>query len=99
MEDRFTAATDREPEVTLHFSNRYISFKGEAYPEDAAAFWGPIINALKSYLVLILMIFLQLVKKKVFVENVYGVYKVSLVRTQISLLCKMVKQNIYMVQR
>ena len=52
MEDRFIAATDREPEVTLHFSKRYISLKGEAYPEDAAAFWGPIINALKNYLTL-----------------------------------------------
>ena len=52
MEDRFIAATDREPEVALHFSKRYISLKGEAYPEDAAAFWGPIINALKNYLTL-----------------------------------------------
>ena len=48
MESRTIAATDRSPEVRLDVANRVISFAGEAYPEDAAAFWGPILQDMQS---------------------------------------------------
>ena len=50
MESRTIAATDRSPEVRLDVANRTISFTGEAYPEDAAAFWGPILQEMQSIL-------------------------------------------------
>jgi len=51
MENIIIAATDRAPAVTLDFTNRHFSLCGEAYPEDPAAFWGPIIKALQGYFV------------------------------------------------
>ena len=48
MESRTIAATDRSPEVRLDVANRTISFTGEAYPEDAAAFWGPILQEMQN---------------------------------------------------
>ena len=48
MESRTIAATDRSPEVRLDVANRTISFTGEAYPDDAAAFWGPILQEMQS---------------------------------------------------
>ena len=48
MESRTIAATDRSPEVRLDVANRTISFTGEAYTEDAAAFWGPILQEMQS---------------------------------------------------
>ena len=48
METKTIAATDRSPEVRLDVANRSISFTGEAYPEDAAAFWGPILQEMQN---------------------------------------------------
>ena len=48
MESKTIAATDRSPEVRLNVANRSISFTGEAYPEDAAAFWGPILQEMQN---------------------------------------------------
>ena len=48
MESRTISATDRSPEVRLDVVNRTISVTGEAYPEDAAAFWGPILREMQS---------------------------------------------------
>lgn len=50
MESRIVAATDRSPEVRFDAANRCISIKGEAYPEDAAAFWGPIFDDIQAAL-------------------------------------------------
>lgn len=49
MESRIIAATDRSPEVRLDAANRNISFSGEAYPEDAAAFWAPILQEMQGF--------------------------------------------------
>jgi len=44
------AATDMSPEVHFHFSENRFSLSGESYPENAAAFYGPLIVALEEYL-------------------------------------------------
>lgn len=42
--------TDRTPEVVFDFSTRRLSIAGESYPEDAASFYGPLLQALDGYL-------------------------------------------------
>ena len=44
------AATDRSPEVDFDFDNHRLSLKGESYPEDVTAFYGPVFEALNNYL-------------------------------------------------
>lgn len=44
------AATDRTPEVVFDFESGYFKFKGESYPEDASAFFGPLIKSIEEYL-------------------------------------------------
>ena len=44
------AATDRSPEVNFDFERNILRLKGESYPEDAAAFYGPVFAALDDYL-------------------------------------------------
>lgn len=43
-------ASDRTPGVVFDFKNGTFSFKGESYPEDASAFFGPLHQALKEFL-------------------------------------------------
>jgi hypothetical protein len=43
-------ATDRTPEVSFDFEKGVFSFKGESYPEDASAFFGPLHQALEEFL-------------------------------------------------
>ena len=43
-------ATDRSPEVDFDFDNGRLRLKGESYPEDVSAFYGPIFQALSEYL-------------------------------------------------
>src|SRR4051812_25542080 len=50
MDNLFIAATASSPEVDFRFDEHRLSLKGEAYPENAAAFWGDIIAALREYL-------------------------------------------------
>jgi hypothetical protein len=50
MDNLFIAATASSPEVDFRFDEHRLSLKGEAYPENAAAFWGDIIIALRGYL-------------------------------------------------
>lgn len=50
MDNLFIAATASSPEVDFRFDEHRLSLKGEAYPENAAAFWGDIIAALRGYL-------------------------------------------------
>jgi hypothetical protein len=44
------AATDRSPRVDFDFATGHLSLQGESYPEDAAAFFGPLLQALRTYL-------------------------------------------------
>jgi hypothetical protein len=44
------AATDRSPEVDFDFDDHRLSLKGESYPEDVTAFYGPVFEALNNYL-------------------------------------------------
>jgi hypothetical protein len=49
MKDLHLAATDRTPEVAFAFSRGELAMSGESYPEDAAAFFGPVYQSLKDY--------------------------------------------------
>ncbi|WP_142848652.1 DUF1987 domain-containing protein [Telmatospirillum sp. J64-1] len=50
-QERLTiAGTERSPEVDFDFASGRFSMRGESYPEDAAAFFGPIFDALRRYL-------------------------------------------------
>ena len=44
------AATDRTPEVNLDADNGKLSIKGESYPEDVTAFYGPILEQIDGAL-------------------------------------------------
>ena len=50
MEKFQRAATDRSPEVDFDFANHHLKIKGESYPEDVNAFYGPVLEALEAYL-------------------------------------------------
>lgn len=50
MENLMIAATERSPEVDFDFASGRLSLKGESYPEDASAVFGPIFAALESFL-------------------------------------------------
>lgn len=49
MEDRHIAAGERSPEVDFRYAQNHLSLRGEAYPEDAAAFFGPLLRELAAY--------------------------------------------------
>ncbi|HAT49414.1 MAG: DUF1987 domain-containing protein [Nitrospirae bacterium] len=42
--------TERSPEVDFNFGNNVFSLRGESYPEDVPAFFGPYISALETHL-------------------------------------------------
>lgn len=42
--------TERSPLVDFDFDQHRLRLEGESYPEDAAAFFGPLIAALDRYL-------------------------------------------------
>ncbi len=44
------AATERSPEVDFDLAAGRLSLRGESYPEDAAAFYGPLLQALRGLL-------------------------------------------------
>jgi len=44
------AATERSPEVDFDFENHRLRLSGESYPEDVAAFYGPVFEAFDRYL-------------------------------------------------
>ena len=43
-------ATDRSPEIEFKFDDNSFLIKGESYPEDVTAFYGPLIGQLEEYL-------------------------------------------------
>ncbi len=50
MENLTIASTERSPAVEFDFDKGRLSFRGESYPEDASAFFGPIFSALDGFL-------------------------------------------------
>lgn len=49
MDNLVIAATERSPEVSFDFAAGVLSLKGESYPEDASAVFGPIFTALERH--------------------------------------------------
>ncbi|MGN6581696.1 MAG: DUF1987 domain-containing protein [Bordetella sp.] len=52
MENLHIAATATSPEIDFRFDQNQLSITGESYPENAAAFYAPIIQSLNAYLAL-----------------------------------------------
>lgn len=50
MQNVYIDATSTSPEVAFNFSESLLLLRGESYPENASAFFGPIIEALRGYL-------------------------------------------------
>ncbi|MBF0381391.1 MAG: DUF1987 domain-containing protein [Magnetococcales bacterium] len=50
MDNIHIAATERSPEINFNFQDNVFLIKGESYPEDVPAFFGPNINRLKEHL-------------------------------------------------
>jgi hypothetical protein len=44
------AATSRSPEVHFDFTQGIFLIRGEAYPEDSARFFGPLLRSLRDFL-------------------------------------------------
>ncbi|MCP5373397.1 MAG: DUF1987 domain-containing protein [Hyphomicrobiales bacterium] len=49
MENLKIEATDRSPEIDFDFASHQFLVKGESYPEDVTAFYGPVIEKLEAY--------------------------------------------------
>lgn len=50
MENITIAATDRSPEVAFNPQEGTMFLRGESYPEDAAGFFGPLLDTIEAYL-------------------------------------------------
>jgi len=50
MEPLYINASPTSPEIDFRFAQHTLSIKGESYPENAAAFYGPVIHSLRDYL-------------------------------------------------
>lgn len=50
MENIIITATERAPEINFDFASNTFVLKGESYPEDVSAFYGPVIGALEEHL-------------------------------------------------
>jgi hypothetical protein len=50
MDNLYIAATTTSPEVDFQFDQNVLILTGESYPENAAAFYAPIIERLRAYL-------------------------------------------------
>ena len=50
MENLKIEGTDRTPEIDFDFGQSYLRMKGESYPEDFTAFYGPVLAALDKHL-------------------------------------------------
>ena len=46
--DIIIAATDRTPNLQVLFGSGQLIVSGESYPEDVAAFYGPVIEAVRQ---------------------------------------------------
>jgi hypothetical protein len=43
-------ATPRSPEISFAYDRHHLTIRGKSYPEDAVAFYVPVLNSLKDYL-------------------------------------------------
>lgn len=50
MDNLYIAPSPSSPEVDFRFDERRLSIKGEAYPENAALFWGEVISAVRQFI-------------------------------------------------
>ncbi|MFP6562218.1 DUF1987 domain-containing protein [Paraburkholderia sp. B3] len=50
MENLFIAATATSPEIDFRFDQNVLALRGESYPENAAAFYAPIMEQLNAWL-------------------------------------------------
>lgn len=50
MQALYLSATPTSPEVDFRFDQHILSIKGESYPENAAAFYSPLIAQVQTYL-------------------------------------------------
>ena len=50
MQALYLSATPTSPEVDFRFDQHILSIKGESYPENAAAFYSPLIEQVQQYL-------------------------------------------------
>jgi hypothetical protein len=49
MDNTFIPARERTPEVDFRFEEHRLAIRGEAYPEDAASFFGPLLKGLATH--------------------------------------------------
>lgn len=49
MEPLTMAATQRSPDIRFDFDSGRFRMSGEIFPEDAAAFFGPILERMEAY--------------------------------------------------
>ncbi|WP_028225318.1 DUF1987 domain-containing protein [Paraburkholderia ferrariae] len=50
MDNLFIAATATSPEIDFRFDQNVLALRGESYPENAAAFYAPVMEALNAWL-------------------------------------------------
>lgn len=50
MEPLFISASPTSPEIDFRFDQHTLSIKGESYPENAAAFYSPLIARVQAWL-------------------------------------------------
>jgi len=50
MQDIYIAAERDKPEVDFRFSQHRLALRGESFPENALAFYGPLVSSLMGYL-------------------------------------------------
>jgi hypothetical protein len=49
MDNLIVKGNERSPSVDFRFDESRLALSGESYPEDAAAFFGPVVRALAEY--------------------------------------------------
>ena len=50
MDDIFISASPSSPEIDFRFKQHTLSLRGESYPENAAAFYTPLLDRVRAYL-------------------------------------------------
>ena len=50
MQDLYIAPERDKPEVDFKFSQNHLALRGESFPENALAFYGPVMSSLTNYL-------------------------------------------------
>jgi hypothetical protein len=50
LNDIYLPATDMSPEINFQFSENRFSLTGESYPENATAYYSPLITAVEAHL-------------------------------------------------